>query len=69
MTDPLGKIVKILRRNRGSAYHFTKSKYNNNKHNMVIVYKKWKKYNEIHLTKNEMSEKNEMKKQNKTIEK
>ena len=29
-------------------------KYNNNKQNMVIFYKKWKKYNEIQLTKNKM---------------
>ena len=27
---------------------------NNNKQNMVIFYKKWKKYNEIQLTKNKM---------------
>ena len=30
------------------------SKYNNNKQNVVIFYKKWKKYNEIQLTKNKM---------------
>ena len=28
-----------------------KPKYNNNKQNMEIFYKKWKKYNEIQLTK------------------
>ena len=30
------------------------SKYNNNKQNVVIFYKKWKKYNEIQLTKNKI---------------
>ena len=30
------------------------SKYNNNKHNMVIFYKTWKKCHEIQLTKNKM---------------
>ena len=29
-------------------------KYNINKQNMVIFYKKWKKYNEIQLTKNKI---------------
>ena len=28
------------------------SKYNNNKHDMVVFYKIWKKYDEIQLTKN-----------------
>ena len=32
----------------------TKAKYNNNKQNVVIFYNKWKKYNEIQLTKNKM---------------
>ena len=32
----------------------SKSKYTNNKHNVVIFYKKYKKYNDIHLTKNKM---------------
>ena len=32
----------------------TKPKYNNNKQNMVKFYKKWKKQNEIQLTKNKM---------------
>ena len=31
-----------------------KSKYNNNKHNMVEFYKIWKKYNEIQLTKSKI---------------
>ena len=35
------------------AYHIL-NKYNNNKNNMVIFYKKWKKYNKIKLTKNKM---------------
>ena len=30
------------------------SKHNINKHNTVLFYKKWKKYNEIQLTKNKM---------------
>ena len=30
------------------------SKYNNNKQNVLIFYKKWKKYNEIQLTKYKM---------------
>ena len=29
----------------------TESKYKNNKDNMVVFYKIWKKYNEIELTK------------------
>ena len=29
----------------------SKSKYNSNKHNIVVFYKIWKKYNEIQLTK------------------
>ena len=28
----------------------SRSKYKNNKHNIVIFYKKWKKYNEIYST-------------------
>ena len=28
------------------------SKYNNNKHNLFVFYKRWKKYNEIQLIKN-----------------
>ena len=36
------------------AYHIL-IKTNNNKHNnMIIFYKKWKKYDEIKLTKNKM---------------
>ena len=50
VTDPLGKTIEDRRR----AYHNIITKYNNNKQNMVIFYKKWKKYNEIHLTKNKM---------------
>ena len=30
------------------------SKYNNNKRNIVVFYKKWKEYNEIQLTKYKM---------------
>ena len=30
------------------------SKYNNNKHNIVVFYKIWIEYNEIQLTKNKM---------------
>ena len=37
-----------------TVYHILLSKYNNNKHNMVIFNMKWKKYNEILLTKNKM---------------
>ena len=29
-------------------------KYNNNKHNMSVLYKSWKKYNEFQLTKNKI---------------
>ena len=50
MTDPLGKTVEET----GDELITTYSKYNNNKQNMVIFYKKWKKYNEIQLTKNKM---------------
>ena len=35
---------------------------NNNKHNMVIFYKKWKKQDEIKLTKNKMDLNNRKKK-------
>ena len=50
MTDPLVKTVEET----GDKLITNKSKYNNNKQNMVIVYKKWKKYKEIKLTKNKM---------------
>ena len=30
------------------------SKYNNNKHYIIVFYKIWKKYNEIQLTKSKM---------------
>ena len=30
----------------------SQSKFNNNKHNIVVFFKIWKKYNEIQLTKN-----------------
>ena len=49
-TDPLGKTVEET----GDQLMTTRSKYNNNKQNMAIVYKKWKKYNEIQLTRNKM---------------
>ena len=38
------------RRNKRRAYHYL-TKYNYNKQNTEIFYKKWKKYNEIQLTK------------------
>ena len=41
VTDPLGKTVGET----GDKHITTKSKYNNNKQNMVIFYKKWNKYN------------------------
>ena len=47
MTDPLGKMVKET----GDELITTKSKSNNNKYNMVIHYKNWKKYNEIQFKK------------------
>ena len=50
VTDPLGKTVEET----GDELITTYSKHNNNKQNMVIVYKKWKKYKEIQLTKNKM---------------
>ena len=30
----------------------TESKYNNNKDNLLVFYKRWKRYNEIQLNKN-----------------
>ena len=36
------------------AYHIL-TKNNNNKQNIGIFYKKWKKYNEIQWTKNKMN--------------
>ena len=50
MIDLLGKTVEET----GDKLIATKSKYNNNKQNMVIFYTKLKKYNEIQLTKNKM---------------
>ena len=46
-------LGKGSRRNRRQAYHYL-IKYNNNFKNMIIFYKKLKKYNEIQLTKNKM---------------
>ena len=37
-----------------TAYHIIIKIQYINKHNMVIFYRKWKKYNKIQLTKNEM---------------
>ena len=37
-----------------TAYRILIKIQKNNEHNMVIFYKKWKKCNEIHLTKNKM---------------
>ena len=51
VTDPLGETVEET----GDKLITTKSKYNNNKPNMVIFYKKWKKYNEIQLAKNKIN--------------
>ena len=50
VTDPLGKTVVET----GDKLITTLSKYKNNKQNMVIFYKKFKKYNEIQLTKNKI---------------
>ena len=50
MTDPLRKKVEET----GDQLITTLSEYNNNKHNIVIFYKKWKKLNKIQLTKNKM---------------
>ena len=50
VTDLLGKTVEET----GDKLITTNNKYNNNKQNMVIFYMKWKKYNEIQLTKNKM---------------
>ena len=50
VTDPLLKAVEET----GDELIITESKYNNNKQNMVIIYKKWKKYNEIQFAKNKM---------------
>ena len=44
--------------NQNTSYHILiliKIVYFDNKQNMVIFYKKWKKYNEIQLTKNKMN--------------
>ena len=46
MTDALGKTVEET----GDALLTIQSKYNNNKQNMVIFYKKSKKHNKIELT-------------------
>ena len=46
-------LRKDSRRNR-RQHITTYSKCNNNKQNMIIFYKKWKKYNEIQLAKNKM---------------
>ena len=39
---------------RGVSMKRNLSKYNNNKHNMARFYNKFKKYDEIQLTKNKM---------------
>ena len=50
-TDPLGKTVDET----GDSLSLPKlNTINNKKQNMVIFYKKWKKYNEILLTKNKI---------------
>ena len=50
MTNPLGTTVEET----GADLITTQSKYNNNTCKIIIFYKKWKKYNEIQLTKNKM---------------
>ena len=46
MTDPLGE------NSRNPAKKQEKHiKYNNNKHNMLVLYKRWEEYNEFELTK------------------
>ena len=50
VTDPLGKTEEET----GDKLITAWSKYNSNKQNIVIFYKKLKKCNEIQLTKNKM---------------
>ena len=50
VTDPLGKTIEET----GEELINIWSKYNNNKYNILIFYKKLKKYNELQLTKNKI---------------
>ena len=47
MTDP--RTEEIMQNNRTACSNLIK--YDNNKHAMLALYKKWKKHNEILVTK------------------
>ena len=52
MTDPLGENSKNPAKKQEKRV--LKIKYNNNKQKMLVLYKRWKKYNQFQLTKNKM---------------
>ena len=49
-TDPLGENIRNTAKKQGSQTE-NPIKYNNNKHNTLVLYKSWKKYYEFQLTK------------------
>ena len=58
MTDSLGENSRNPAKKHAVEERVKTIKYNNNKHNMLALYKRWKKYNEFQLTKNNMDLKN-----------
>ena len=57
MTDPLGENSRNSAKKQEKSV-LKPSEINNNKHNMPVLCKRVKKYNEIQLTKNKMDLKN-----------
>ena len=53
MTDPLEENNRNPPKNQENSA-LKHIKYNNNKHNMLVLHKRWKKYDEFQLTKNKM---------------
>ena len=59
MTDLLGENSRNPEKKKVEERDKNPIKYNYNKHNMLVLYKRWKKkYNEPQLTKNEMDSNN-----------
>ena len=53
MTDPLEENSRNGAKKQEKSRGKNAIKYNYNKHNMLVLYKSWKKNNETQLTKNE----------------
>ena len=49
MTDPLGETSINGKKQEKSVLNLIR--YNNNRHNMLVLDKRWKKHNEFQLTK------------------